>query len=64
MQSNRRILSIQETVAVIITIIIIKIIPNLMNDLEEENNIKPVKANCLHPGEIFSHLKEIMNTNN
>ena len=53
-------LSIQEMVAVIVTIIILKIIQNLLNGLEEDNNMKPIKANSLHPGTIFSHLQEIM----
>lgn len=57
-------MNIRETVTVTITIIIIKVVQNLMNGLEEENNTKPVEANCLHPGTIFSHFEEIMNANN
>lgn len=45
------------------TTTIIKVIQNLMSGLEEENNIKSIKANCLHPGTTFSNLEEIMNTN-
>lgn len=35
-----------------------------MNGLEEENNTKPIEANCLYLGTIFSHFEEIMGTNN
>lgn len=58
MQNTRHNLGTQETVAVIITIIILKVIQNLMNDLEGKNNTKPIKAKCLHPGAMFTHLEK------
>lgn len=55
MQNARHILGIQATVADIITVIILKIIQKVMNDLEGgKNNTKPIKGNCLHSGAVFN----------
>ena len=55
MQNARHILGIQAPVADIITVIILKVIQKVMNDLEGgKNNTKPIKGNCLHSGAVFN----------
>jgi hypothetical protein len=59
-QRTMYLLDIQETVAVIITLITLIIIHDLVNSLAEKSNIKSIRARCLKPRAVFTHLEENM----